>query len=108
MQIHLDDFGAGYSALAYLQRLPLDCLKIDRGFISGLCNNPGDRAIVSAILSMAEGLGLGVVAEGVETVEQQQTLREMGCQLAQGYWFGVPVPGHELWEPKALSTAAGD
>lgn len=91
VRIHLDDFGAGYSGLAYLQQLPVDCLKIDRSFVSGICEKPGDLAIVRAILGLAEGLGMEVVAEGVETGAQRGALVDLGCPFAQGFLFGRPA-----------------
>jgi diguanylate cyclase (GGDEF)-like protein len=90
--IALDDFGAGFSSLSDLKRHPISAIKIDRAFISGL---PGDRdnlAIVTALVAMGEGLGLSVVAEGIETQEEYDTLGDLGCQLAQGYLLGRPVP----------------
>jgi EAL domain-containing protein (putative c-di-GMP-specific phosphodiesterase class I) len=86
----IDDFGTGYSSLAYLQRLPLDRLKIDRQFVSGLGTDAGAAAIVSATVGLARALGLSVVAEGVETAEQAARLRNLGCEMAQGFYFGKP------------------
>jgi diguanylate cyclase (GGDEF)-like protein/PAS domain S-box-containing protein len=90
IRLSLDDFGTGFSSLAYLQRLPLAELKIDRTFIARL-DEPEGRAIVSAVLSMADALGLEVVAEGVEREHQARVLLDMGCTVAQGWWFGRPV-----------------
>lgn len=87
----IDDFGTGYSSMAYLQRLPLDQLKIDQSFVRGLPDDKGNIAIVRAILSMAEGLELEVIAEGVEHPAQQDILRLHGCRHFQGYLFGKPM-----------------
>ncbi|MCX2860314.1 EAL domain-containing protein [Paucibacter sp. PLA-PC-4] len=91
VKIAIDDFGTGYSSLAYLQRLPFDCLKIDQSFIRNLSKSAQDMAIVTAVLRMAEGLGVTAVAEGVETEAEAMRLRELGCTLAQGYLFGRPT-----------------
>ena len=104
VRIAIDDFGAGFTSLGQLRILPIDVLKIDPNLFGP---SPTD-AVYASIVSIAESLGLRTIGEGVESREQLEHLRASGCQLAQGYWFGVPVPGHELWEPKALSTAAGD
>jgi diguanylate cyclase (GGDEF)-like protein/PAS domain S-box-containing protein len=88
----LDDFGTGYSALSYLKRLPFDLIKIDRSFIDGLGGDGGDDAIVTAIVGVAEALGLSVVAEGVETLEQADWLTAAGADYAQGYHFARPLP----------------
>lgn len=87
----VDDFGTGYSSLAYLQNLPIDELKIDQSFVRPLDNKPGSVAIVNTILTLARELGLGVVAEGVETVTQFDTLHALGCPCFQGYLFGRPA-----------------
>ena len=89
----IDDYGMGYSCLYYLKRMPVDSLKIDRSFIAGLGEDPGDQAIVSGTISLAHALGLKVVAKGVEREEQLATLKELGCDLAQGYHFTKPLPG---------------
>ena len=88
----VDDFGTGYSALGYLLRLPLDGLKIDRAFVHALGPREPPAAIVSAIVELAAGLGMTVVAEGVEDGEQLREARRLGCDLAQGYHVARPEP----------------
>ncbi|SFU99265.1 EAL domain-containing protein [Pseudoduganella namucuonensis] len=92
VQLALDDFGTGYSSLAYLQRFPFDYVKIDRSFIANVTSNPGDAAIVTAVIAMAHSLRLRVVAEGVETEGQLQFLRKRRCDEMQGYFFSPAVP----------------
>ncbi|HEX2280388.1 MAG TPA: EAL domain-containing protein, partial [Thermomicrobiales bacterium] len=95
VRLAVDDFGTGYSSLSYLKSFPLDVLKIDRSFVSGLGTNSDDAAIISAIVEVAHSLGLSVVAEGVETVEQLDHLRALGCDLGQGFYLAKPLPSYE-------------
>jgi diguanylate cyclase (GGDEF)-like protein/PAS domain S-box-containing protein len=92
IQLAIDDFGTGYSSLAYLQRFPIDSLKIDRSFVNQLGQHPEDTAIVRAITTLAQTLNLVVTAEGVETVDQAVLLHALGCSRGQGYHFARPLP----------------
>ncbi len=103
IEVAIDDFGTGYSSLSYLKHLPFDVVKIDRGFIAGLGVDRADRLLVEAVVRVAHGLNLRVVAEGVETEFQLAALREFGCDAAQGYLLARPVPGAAL--PSALDQA---
>lgn len=96
IQVSLDDFGTGYSSLSYLKKFDIDYLKIDRSFVKNLQDGAQDRALCEAIIVMAHKLGLKVIAEGVETEQQQQVLAQAGCDYAQGYFFSRPVPPLEL------------
>ena len=100
IQISIDDFGTGYSSLNYLQRLPLDTLKIDISFIRNVVTDPNDAVVVKTIIAMAHNLNLKVIAEGVENEQQVAFLREHGCDTMQGYFLSPPVPAEEL--PKFL------
>jgi diguanylate cyclase (GGDEF)-like protein len=110
----LDDFGTGYSSLSYLKRFPVDLLKIDRTFIDGLGREAEDSAIVEAVIGMARTLDLGVIAEGVETARQAEALRALGCERAQGFWFGRPRPADDTspllragWQDRPTLMAEG-
>jgi EAL domain-containing protein (putative c-di-GMP-specific phosphodiesterase class I) len=96
VQIAIDDFGTGYSNLRYLQRFPAQRLKIDRSFIVDILRSPEDTAIVRAIVTLGQNLGMKVVAEGVEQPGQIELLRELGCDELQGFPLGAPVPAEEL------------
>ena len=91
----IDGYGTGYSCLYYLKHMPVDILKIDGCFVSGLGKDPGDEAIVSGTIDLAHALGLRVVAEGVETAEQLARLGEMHCYMAQGFYVSKAVPASE-------------
>jgi diguanylate cyclase (GGDEF)-like protein/PAS domain S-box-containing protein len=96
-QIAMDDFGTGYSSLSYLQRLPIDILKIDRSFVQTMLENPNDLEIIKAIIGLGKILDLRIVAEGVENAEQLRALRLLGCDQAQGFFLGRPMPQDEAF-----------
>jgi EAL domain-containing protein (putative c-di-GMP-specific phosphodiesterase class I) len=98
IQLSMDDFGTGYSSLSYLHRFPLDTLKIDRSFVSQMHSHARNLEIVGTILSLANGLGMTVVAEGVETEEQLYGLRNRGCAFAQGFFFSKPMTSQRIEE----------
>ena len=98
VRLSIDDFGMGYSSLAYLKRFPIDALKVDRSFIRDVPGDPEDTAIVEAILAMSRRLNIEVVAEGVETNVQLDFLRDNQCQRAQGWLFSKSVPAATLRE----------
>ena len=105
VKIAIDDFGTGYSSLSYLKRWRVDSLKIDRSFVRDIARDPSDHAIVSAIVAMARSLNIQVVAEGIETWQQLEILRNMGCSLAQGFLFAQAVPGDRCVALPARRTA---
>jgi EAL domain-containing protein (putative c-di-GMP-specific phosphodiesterase class I) len=96
VQLELDDFGTGHSSLSYLKRFPLDALKLDRAFVSGLGESPEEHAIASAVIAMARALGMAVIAEGVESTDQLECLRGLECPYVQGFYFARPMPAEEL------------
>ena len=118
IRFSLDDFGTGYSSLSYLQRMPLDELKIDKTFVRDASNKSKDSAIARIIITLAENLGLSVIAEGVETEAQRQFLSDNGCHAYQGYLFGRPMsidafetlllqhsqPASQMWENFAIAS----
>ena len=101
-KLSIDDFGTGYSSLSSLKRFPVDSLKVDRSFVAGLGHANGngaeDVAIVTAVISLAHTLGLTAIAEGVETSEQLDELRDMECDMAQGFYFARPRPALAIGE----------
>ena len=109
LRLVLDDFGTGYSSLAYLRRFPIDGLKIDRRFIAAMDTSTQDRTIVEAIVKMAAGLQIDVVAEGVETIEQAESLIRLGCVHAQGFYYARPMPADDVAElfERSLPALAG-
>ena len=106
--VAIDDFGTGYSSLTHLKHFPIDTLKIDISFIADLETDPGDAAITEAIIGLARGLGLRVVAEGVETQMQLDFLAQRGCHCFQGYWYSRPlaVTDFERFVRSRLTLAA--
>jgi EAL domain-containing protein (putative c-di-GMP-specific phosphodiesterase class I) len=103
----VDDFGTGYSSMAYLKELPVDELKIDRSFVSQMATNPSDAVIVRSTIDLGHNLGLRVVAEGVETQHAWQELSALGCDIAQGYYLGRPMPAAELEQLLTASAEPG-
>jgi EAL domain-containing protein (putative c-di-GMP-specific phosphodiesterase class I) len=96
VRLAIDDFGTGYSSLVYLKRFPVDQLKVDRAFVSGLGSNSDDSAIVASVVSLARAVGINAVAEGVETREQLSALQRLECSFGQGYLWSPARPAAEL------------
>jgi diguanylate cyclase (GGDEF)-like protein/PAS domain S-box-containing protein len=96
VRLAIDDFGTGHSSLSYIRRFAIDTLKIDRSFVQSLPDNSEDTAICSAVIALGRNMKMCVVAEGVETLEQAQVLRELGCDEVQGYWISRPMPGADF------------
>jgi len=106
ISLSIDDFGTGYSSLARLRHLPAKQLKVDRSFVAGLTTDKRDAALVAAVIGLAHEFGMTCVAEGVETAEQFDHLRRLGCDFAQGYLLGRPMPAAALEETWDLATAS--
>ena len=96
VRLAIDDFGTGYSSLAYLDRFPIDVIKIDRSFVERIGGSPSDAELLRTIVRLAHRLGKATVAEGVEDETQMNTLQAMGCELAQGFYFHRPMPAGQL------------
>lgn len=105
VRLSIDDFGTGYSSLSRLRRIPVDTLKIDRAFISNMDSDPENREIVRVIIMLAHNLGLKVVAEGTETVEQVNLLKQLNCEMTQGYFFSRPADDQAM--SKLLASNLG-
>jgi EAL domain-containing protein (putative c-di-GMP-specific phosphodiesterase class I) len=106
IRLAIDDFGTGYSSMSLMKHFPIDTIKIDRSFVRDLETNPEDQAIAQAIISMGRALGMTVVAEGVETIEQRAFLRDHACDEIQGYLFSKPVPPQQLADLLGSAPAA--
>ena len=102
--IAIDDFGTGFSSIGHLRRFPVDLIKVDRSFVQGVGHNLKDTAITTSLASLAHALGVRAIAEGIESAEQLQAVRDLGCDLAQGFLFARPVSANEMG--KALAEKA--
>ena len=96
IRVGLDDFGTGHSSLSLIKEFPVKFLKIDQSFVSGLGQDQDDTAITGAVIGLSQTLGMDVIAEGIETAEQLQILRALGCRYAQGYYLGRPQSADQL------------
>lgn len=105
ISIAIDDFGTGFSCLASLQKLPLDCLKIDKVFVDDIVVNPHSSLLLGTIVGLAKTLGYNMIAEGVETIEQANAIKTLGCDIVQGFFFSPAVPGEDV--PALLKTGTG-
>ena len=98
LRVEMDDFGTGYSSLGMISRLPLDALKLDMTFVRNAFSGNGDTRMIELIIDIAEYLGVPTIAEGVETREQMEALKVMGCDYVQGYYFSKPIPKNDFVE----------
>jgi diguanylate cyclase (GGDEF)-like protein len=105
VQISVDDFGTGYSSLSYLKRLPVDLLKIDRSFVSGIAEDRDDHAIVASVIELAHAFGIVTLAEGIETADQLEVLRDLGCDRGQGFYWSKALPAGQISEWIELHSA---
>jgi EAL domain-containing protein (putative c-di-GMP-specific phosphodiesterase class I) len=113
VHIAIDDFGTGFSSLGQLRHFPIDMIKVDRSFVQGVEHDAKDAAIAANLVSLAHALGLVAIAEGIESSGQLASLRDLGCDLAQGYLFARPVPPEEIGDllvprAEAISTPGPD
>ena len=108
IEVSIDDFGTGFSALSSLHQSDIDYLKIDRSLVSGLTENAPDTALIEAIIVMAHKLGLKVIAEGVETAPQRDMLKGFGCDYAQGFFYSRPLPADEFEHLVAAGDSLGE
>jgi diguanylate cyclase len=104
IRLAIDDFGTGYSNLGHLRKFPVDVLKIDQSFVRGMSGVLDDTPIVEAVISLAKALELHVVAEGVETAQQMEQLKDLGCDLGQGYYFAKPLSSQAIGEMLSQAT----
>jgi EAL domain-containing protein (putative c-di-GMP-specific phosphodiesterase class I) len=109
LRLSIDDFGTGYSSLTYLKSFPLDNLKVDQSFVRPMLSHPDNEAITRTVVTLGHTLGLKVIAEGVETEAHLEKLRELGCDVVQGYLFARPLPAAELqaWAEARAQAPAG-
>jgi EAL domain-containing protein (putative c-di-GMP-specific phosphodiesterase class I) len=107
VRVAVDDFGTGYSSFAYLDRYPVDILKIDRSFVGSLGGRPRAAVLVRSILELASAFDLETVAEGIESTEQLRTLRSLGCRFGQGFRFAVPRPAEQITAMLESDSLAG-
>jgi EAL domain-containing protein (putative c-di-GMP-specific phosphodiesterase class I) len=106
--VEIDDFGTGYSSISYLRRLPIDTVKVDQSLVRDIATDGQQVGFVSAILRLIESVGLRAVAEGIETAEQRDQLRLLGCLYGQGHYFSEPVPAHQLTQLLYRQHTAAD